>query len=62
MWGAIAKIGGTILAGLGVEWAVNSYTENKQLTEQQQKNIQIGKIIVGVAAIYLGFILLKKLK
>lgn len=62
MWGAFAKIGGAILTTLGVDWAINSYQQSAAEAEQQQKNIQTGKAIVGIAAIYLGFLLLKKLK
>lgn len=63
MWTALAKVGGAILTGLGVDWAISSYNESQAASEQQQqKNIQTGKVIVGAAAIYLGFLLLKKLK
>ena len=62
MWGALAKIGGAVLTGLGVDWAISSYNESQVAAEQQQKNINTGKVIVGAAAIYLGYLLLKKLK
>lgn len=62
MWGALAKIGGAVLTGLGVDWAIRSYNESQAAAEQQQKNINTGKVIVGAAAIYLGYLLLKKLK
>ncbi len=62
MWGAIAKVGGTILAGLGLDWALNSYEENQTAAAQQSKNINIGKFIVGASAIYLGYVMLKKIK
>ena len=63
MWGALAKIGGAVLTGLGVDWAISSYNESQAAAEQQQqKNINTGKVIVGAAAIYLGYLLLKKLK
>ena len=59
MWGILAKVGGTILTGLGLDWAINSYSENQAAAEQQAKNINIGKLIVGGAAIYIGYLLLK---
>ena len=62
MWGALAKIGGAVLTGLGVDWAISSYNESQAAAEQQQKNINTGKVIGGAAAIYLGYLLLKKLK
>lgn len=62
MWGALAKVGGTILAGLGLDWALNSYEENQAQQEQQAKNINIGKVIVGASAIYLGYVMMKKIK
>ncbi len=62
MWGALAKVGGTVLAGLGIDWAIGSYQESAAEAAQREKNQQIGKGIVGAAAIYLGYLLLKKMK
>lgn len=62
MWGVLAKIGGAILTGLGVEWAVDSYNESQAEAEQKQKNINTGKVIIGAASIYLGYLLMRKLK
>lgn len=62
MWGVLAKIGGAVLTGLGVDWAISSYNESQAAAAQQQKNVNTGKVIVGAAAIYLGYLLLKKLK
>jgi len=62
MWGALAKIGGAVLTGLGVDWAISSYNQSQAQAAQQEKNINTGKVIVGAAAVYLGYLLLKKMK
>lgn len=62
MWGALAKIGGLVLGSLGVDWAISSYKENAAQQAQQEENIQVGKVVVGAAALYLGYLLLKKVK
>ena len=62
MWGVLAKIGGAVLTGLGVDWAISSYNESQAAAEQQQENITTGKVIVGAAAIYLGDMQLNKQK
>lgn len=62
MWSILAKLGGTVLAGLGIDWAYDTYKENSAAAAQQQENIKVGKVIAGAAVVYLGYILLKKVK
>ena len=62
MWGALAKIGGLVLGSLGVDWAIGAYKENAAAQAQQEENIQVGKVFVGAAVLYLGYLLLKKVK
>lgn len=63
MWGTILKVGGSILAGLGLDWAYDSYQESQQqAAEEAQMNKQAnwGKWILISAAVVLGYSLLKK--
>jgi len=60
MWATIAKVGGSLLAGLGIDWAWDSYTENKKESEQMKKQANWGKwLLIGACVVY-GFSLMKK--
>ncbi len=62
MWGILAKVGGAVLTGLGIDWAIGAVQENQAAAAQQAKNVQVGKVIVGASALYLGYLLLKRMK
>lgn len=62
MWSILAKVGGAVLTGLGVDWAISSYQQSAEEKARQEQNQKIGKGIVGAAALYLGYLLLKKIK
>ncbi len=62
MWGVLAKLGGGVLSAIGIDWAISAYQESAAEAAQREKNQQIGKGIVGAAAIYLAYLLLKKMK
>lgn len=62
MWGLLAKVGGAVLTGLGIDWAISTVQENQAAAAQQEKNVQVGKVIVGASALYLGYLLLKRMK
>lgn len=63
MWGTILKIGGSLLAGLGIDWAYDSYQQSQaEAAEQAQMNKQAnwGKWILITAAVCMGYSMLKK--
>ncbi len=63
MFGTILKLGGSLLAGLGIDWAWDSYTEAQHAAvEQAQMNKQAnwGKWILITAAVLVGYSMLKK--
>ena len=60
MWGALAKIGGAILATVGLDYAVDAYTSNKAEEAQDTKEAMIGKYVVLAAALFFGYKLLTK--
>ncbi|MBO6290589.1 MAG: hypothetical protein J6N45_09780 [Alphaproteobacteria bacterium] len=62
MWGALAKLGGAILATVGIDYAVDSYKENQAAAAADEKDAKIGKILVGAAALFVGYQLLKRMK
>lgn len=62
MWAGLAKIGGLVLGSLGIDYAIGAYKENAAAQAQAEENKQVGKVILGAAVLYLGFILLKKAK
>lgn len=62
MWGALAKLGGAILATIGIDFAVDSYKENKKEEAADAKEAKLGKILVAGAALFFGYQLLKKIK
>lgn len=63
MWGAIAKIGGALLATLGLDYAVDSYNEYSTAQKEaalDSREAKWGKfILMGIAAI-VGYKLLTK--
>ena len=62
MFGALAKLGGAVVTALGIDWGISAYKENAAQQAQQEENIQVGKVILGVAVLYLGYVVLKKVK
>lgn len=63
MWGAIAKLGGAILAGLGIDYAVGAYKENaaaNAAAAQDAQEANWGKYILTAAALFFGYKLLTK--
>ncbi|MBP3687016.1 MAG: hypothetical protein J6J35_01475 [Alphaproteobacteria bacterium] len=63
MWGTFLKLGGSLLAGLGIDWAWDSYQESQATAvEQAQMNKQAnwGKWILISAAVLAGYSMLKK--
>lgn len=63
MWGALVKLGGALLAGLGVDYAVDSYKE--YTAEQKEKALDSkeanwGKYIVIAGALFFGYKLLTR--
>lgn len=63
MWGAIAKLGGALLAGLGIDWAVDTYKENQAanaVAAQDAQEANWGKYILVAAALFFGYKLLTK--
>lgn len=65
MWGALAKVGGAILAGLGVDWAVSAVQDSQAAAAenaQMQRQAKWGKFILFGVVAYLGYRLLSKVK
>lgn len=62
MWAGLAKVGGLVLGSLGIDWAIDAYKENAAQQAQAEENKQVGKVIVGAAVLYLGYVLLKRVK
>lgn len=63
MWGTLAKIGGAILATVGLDWAVDKYQDNQAqaaAAAQDSKEAKLGKMILAAAALYFGYKLLTK--
>ena len=60
MWGALAKLGGAILATIGIDYAVDAYKENQAEAAQDAKEQKIGKIILVGAALFFGYKLLTR--
>lgn len=63
MWGAILKFGGALLAGLGLDYAVDAYKDNQAANAEAAQNAQEanwGKYIVIAAALFFGYKLLTK--
>ena len=63
MWGTVLKLGGSLLAGRGIDWAWDSYQESQAAAaEQAQMNKQAnwGKWILITAAVLVGYSMLKK--
>ncbi len=63
MWGTVLKLGGSLLAGLGIDWAWDSYQDSQvAAAEQAQMNKQAnwGKWILITAAVLVGYSMLKK--
>ncbi len=63
MWGTFLKLGGSLLAGLGIDWAWDSYQDSQAAAaEQAQMNKQAnwGKWILITAAVLAGYSMLKK--
>ena len=54
----MAALLGTILSGIGLDWAISSWNDSKV----EERNQKIGKIVLGVAAVYGGLLLVKKLR
>lgn len=62
MFGALAKLGGAVAMALGIDWGISAYKENTAQQAQAEENKQVGKVIVGAAVLYLGYVLLKRVK
>ncbi|MBQ8671607.1 MAG: hypothetical protein IJ525_03695 [Alphaproteobacteria bacterium] len=60
MWGALAKLGGAILATIGIDYAVDSYKESKAEEVQDAKEATFGKYVILAAALFFGYKLLTK--
>ena len=60
MFGAIAKLGGAILATLGIDYAVGAYKDSQAQAAQDEREQKIGKIIIMAAALFFGYKLLTK--
>lgn len=63
MWGALAKLGGAILATLGLDYAVDTYKEysaSQQEAALDAKEAGYGKYIVIAAALFFGYKMLTK--
>ncbi len=60
MWGALAKLGGAILATVGIDFAVDAYNNNQAEKAQDEREQKIGKIIIMAAALFFGYKLLTK--
>lgn len=62
MWGALAKLGGAILATVGLDYAVDSYKESQAQAKADENEAKMGKVLLGAAALFLGYQLLKRMK
>lgn len=65
MWGTLAKIGGSILAGLGIDWAYETVKENqtaKLEQAQMDKQAKWGKYILIATVIFVGYYAMGKKK
>lgn len=60
MWGTLAKLGGAILATIGIDWAVGEYKENQAVAAQDAKEAKLGKALLIGAALYFGYKLMTK--
>lgn len=60
MWGALAKLGGAILATVGIDYAVDAYKENQAEAAQDAREVKLGKYILMGAALFFGYKLLTK--
>lgn len=62
MWGALIKLGGAILATVGLDYAVDNYKENQAQAAAQQRDAKVGQALIGISALYVGYLLLKRFK
>lgn len=65
MWGFLAKLGGSLLAGLGVESLYSSYTEARAEAVEQDaadKRKKFGKLLLMGAAAFVAYTMFKKMK
>lgn len=65
MWGFLAKLGGSILAGLGIESIYSSYTEAKADAVEQaaaDKRKKFGKLLLIGAVAVVAYGMFKKMK
>lgn len=60
MWGALLKLGGALLTGLGIDYAVDAYKENQSEAAADAKEASWGKYIVMAAAVFFGYKLLTR--
>lgn len=63
MWGTLLKVGGSILAAVGLDWAVDSYKENeaaKAEAAQMEKQAKWGKFILIGALVMVAYSMMKK--
>ncbi len=60
MWGALVKLGGAILATVGLDYAVDSYKSNKAEAQADANEAKIGKIIIAAAALFFGYKLITR--
>lgn len=65
MWGFLAKLGGSLLAGLGVESIYSSYTEARTEAVEQaaaDKRKKFGKLLLIGAIAVVAYSMFKKMK
>lgn len=58
MWGTLAKVGASLLAGLGIDWAYSTVKENQEDAKEQaqmDKQAKWGKYILIGAMLLLGY-------
>ena len=60
MWGALAKLGGAILATVGIDWAVGAYQDSQAEAAQDAREQKFGKYILIAAALFFGYKLISK--
>lgn len=63
MWGALVKLGGAVLATLGIDYAVDAYKENQAANAEAAQNAKEatwGKYVLVGAALFFGYKLLTK--
>ena len=65
MWGTLAKIGASIVAGLGIDWAYDSVKESQAEAKEQaqmEKQAKWGKWLLIGAMVFLGYSVMSKRK